>query len=299
MSDEFIDQLIADAVETEEVQDETSSEEVIEEPSQAEQEEKEPKAAETEPETEAEEAQEATEEEGEGDSQEPSEVDKIKESMQARINRQTAANHQSKRKIQEQDARIAELEAKLNSKREVTEEAYDTQEEFEAAKLEQDAEALAEQKYQEKVAKDNLEREQKEMAQKEQAFREREAEFSKDIPDYSEKVAVLNEYVATADKNTEEFQAFRLELLNSPDLPALSYHLGSNPEIIESFFHKSPDDIRIDLRILAKELSAPKKPEALPVEPKPAPPKPVGGTAKTKTPLHKQEAGDIVKWALS
>lgn len=204
-----------------------------------------------------------------------SEVEKVKYAMQKRIDRLTAKAAELERSHIEAAEKLKQFEQpKTNAPREedfeTTEDylkavgKYEAQQEIEA-KQKAEAEATKNKAYEEKIAA------------KKAAFEAQETEFRKTTPDYDEAVQVLNEFVSTANTQTQEFQVFRDVLMDSKNLPAISYELGKNPDLMDSMSKMPPVEIARTLFRLEYDIEKREKPQT---QTQPAPPKPVSSSSK-------------------
>ncbi len=223
------------------------------------------------------------------------ELDKYKHATQKRIDRLTAKQNEQERQYQEAMQKLAQYEqtkADAGPKEEdfqTTEEflkaqgAWEARQEFAKAEAAKSAEQ-AQKAYEEKIANRSKE------------VGLQEAEFRKTTPDYDEATAVLNEFVGSVNQKSGQFTVLRDVLMSAPDLPALSYHLGKNPDLLESLMTKEPAQVAWTLIEEAIKLrDAPKKQQTVTA----APPTPVSGQSQTSKPLDAMSYKEIKKaWKL-
>lgn len=166
------------------------------------------------------------------ENKEPNEVEKVKFGMQKRIDKLTARQAQAERALQEAQAELQKLKpSKIEDA--PREEDFDSIEAFLKAqgKWEARQEFEAEQReLQNKAKKDAYE---KQMSARRAIFEEKEAEIRAEKPDYDNAVSVVNEAIDDLDPSLPGLKAFKHIMLNLENLPAMTYHLGTNPEIIE------------------------------------------------------------------
>ena len=219
-----------------------------------------------------------------------SEVDKVKYAMQKRIDRLTAKAAELERSHIEAVEKLKQFETpKSNAPREddfeTTEDylkalgKYEAQQEIEAQKK-AEAEALKNKSYEEKIAA------------KKAIFEEQEAEFRKTTPDYDEAVQVMNEFVSTVNTQTVEFQVFRDVLMDSKNMPALSYELGKNPDLMDKLTKLPPLEIARTLFRLEYDIE--KRPQKQ-IETQPTPPKPVSSSSKGSKSLEDMNYKELKK----
>ncbi len=233
--------------------------------------------------------------EPEAEKPELSELDKYKYATQKRIDRQTAKLAELERQSREYAEKLSQYET--SKKNEGPKESdFDSTEEYLLAKgawnKEQEIAQKQAQERQEETQKAYAERMQKRSAE----VSAQEAKFRAVTPDYDDATQVLNEYVADADKTSPGFTVFRDVLMSAPDLPALSYHLGKNPDLIESLMNKEPAQIAWVL--IEEAIKLRDKPKDEYKQP-PAPPKPVSGSSAPTKSIEQMSYKEIKKqWKL-
>lgn len=222
------------------------------------------------------------------------EAEKIKAAMQKRIDKLTAKSTQAERAYQEAMAKLQEKERSKSG--EPKESDYDTVEDFLIAKGKYEAKVEYEQRQKSEQEKQQQQRHKERIERLRQNFDAKEAEMRKTTPDYDQVVQVVNELMDDAPKDSAEFGAFREMLLTAPDMPALVYHFGKNPELVEGLFKMSPAEIAWTIAREAVKLeSAPKQQST----PNPEPPKAVTGKAKGEKPMSQWTAKEIDEWRKS
>jgi len=224
-----------------------------------------------------------------------SELDKYKYATQKRIDRLAAQAQEAKKQAQEASERLKQYE---QAKQETgpKESDFETTEEYLKAlgawEAKQEIAKAEHIRKQEETQKAFAERMQKRSAE----VSAQEAEFRKVTPDYDDATQVLNEYVETADKSSQGFTVFRDVLMDMKDLPAVTYHLGKNPDVIESMMKMGPIDIARTLFRIEFDLENKTKQA---IQPNPTPPSPVSGQQKTSKSLEQMDYKDIKKaWKL-
>lgn len=222
-----------------------------------------------------------------------SEVEKAKAEAKAafekRIARQTAANRDQQRQLQEAKARIAELEKLSQSIKPLddkpNQDNFETFEEFTDAladwKLAQKEKAKGEEANKGKTVEDQV-KAQVEFEKKRLEFETRENAFRSREPEYEKHAAVVNKFLGLADPKSETYQAFGQTVASSERAPELINYLGKNPQEIVEMFHMTPYELKDRLdEIIDTFADAPK---ATPRE-LPAPPNAVkGSTRVSKSP---------------
>lgn len=226
--------------------------------------------------------------EPEAEKPELSELDKYKYATQKRIDRQTAKLAELERQSREYAEKLSQYET--SKKNEGPKESdFDSTEEYLLAK----GAWNKEQEIAQKQAQERREETQKAYAERMQKRSEevsaQEAKFRAITPDYDEATQVLNEYVADADKTSPGFTVFRDVLMSAPDLPALSYHLGKNPDLIESLMTKEPAQIAWVLIEEAIKLRDKPKTQQKPISTPPTPTKVGGVVTRTEDMMNGRE----------
>jgi len=195
--------------------------------------------------------------------------------MQKRIDRLTAKAAELERSYQESAQKLQAYEQPKSSAPNADD--FETTEDYLKAvgKYEAQQEIEAQQKAEAESAKAKAYEEK--IAAKKAAFEALETEVRKTTPDYDETVQVLNEFVSTVNTKTEEFRVFRDIMMDSKNLPALSYHLGKNPDLLDNLTKLPPVEIARTLFRIEYDIEKTPKPQT---QNQPAPPKPVSGSSK-------------------
>lgn len=240
------------------------------------------------------------------ESQKPEgEADKLKQAYEKRIARQTAANRDQQRLLEEARKRIAEFEEKLKTAQPADNkpkpEDFESQEEY-TDKL-ADWKLLQKEKEREEKAKEpNIEeirQTERKRVETELKFRAKEDEFRKNTPDYDKATQVVNGLLKHVDPNHPSTQAFSSILMNAPNPPALIHHLGTHPDVAIALMQMSPFEIQDQLGMIIDQLDAPTPvanggdeptPEALP-----APPTPLKGAAKAPKHPDKMDGKELLE----
>lgn len=212
---------------------------------------------------------------------EPTEVEKIRYSMQKRIDRLTARNSEMERKYQEAIQSLEKYKQPEANKAAPKETDFETTEDYLKAvgKFEAEQEFAKQQKA--KEAEQQQKTYAEKLAAKKAEFEAKEAEIRKTTPDYDDAVSVLNEYVELADKESDGFSVFRDVLMESNDMAAMSYHLGKNPDLLESMTKMTPAQIARTLFRLEYDLEKAPAKQATQHQ-QPTPPKPSSGSTKSQ-----------------
>jgi len=199
--------------------------------------------------------------EGEVAKAEPTEAEKARRAFEKRIARQTAANRESQRQLQEARNRIVELE-KATAKADplADKPSPDNFEDHEAYtdaladwKLEQKEKAKAEKAKEPDV--DQLVDQKLKQKEMETSFKAKEDEFRKATPDYDKATDVVNGLLAHVNPNHPATQAFATELLNAPNPPALVHYLGTHPQEAIAMMKMSPAEIQDQIGVIIDKLA--------------------------------------------
>lgn len=223
---------------------------------------------------------------------EPTEAEKVKAAMQKRIDKLTAKLYEQSRQREAQQAQQPIAKQDDGAPKEAD---FETYEDFLIAKGKHEAmKEFAEKQAQAKKAEREAVQQAK-LAAKSKEFDLKEAEFRKTTPDYDDAVGVLNEVISTVNQKSAEFGVFRDVLLSAPDLPALSYHLGKNPELIEKMLTMEPAQIAWTLIETAVGLkNKPKSTQQ--AKTLPAPPKPINGKGKSEKSISAMSPRELTDW---
>ncbi len=232
------------------------------------------------------------------DKPEPSEADKIKYAMQKRIDKQTA-------KLAEMERLLAEKEAALLKTQPQPQTDAPREEDYTPEKggYEQYLKDLG--KWEAKQEADEAKRQQaqaerdaayqKTMAERKAMFEEKEAEFKKLTPDYDEKVAEVETSInllTDKQKSTIEFQVFRDMLFSSDNMPALTYELGKNPDLLDKMLTMNPLQIARQIARLEIQLESAPKQQHKPVT---APPTPISSGSKVNKSIEEMSYKELKK----
>lgn len=206
---------------------------------------------------------------------EPTEAERVKHSMQKRVDKLTARLSERERALQQA---MAELEKAKPAKTDGPPQEGD----FEST--EEYLKALG--RYEERQEREAKDKEAKQAAAK-KAHEElitarradydaKEAELRTTYPDYDDATAVVADALNEYEPNNPGAKAFANIMLNLENTPAMTYHLGKNPEVLEQLrTAKSEFDLARILFVEEYKLkSAPKTKQS----PQPSPPKPLSGS---------------------
>lgn len=223
------------------------------------------------------------------------EAEKIKYGMQKRIDRQTAKNAQMEREIAELRA-LVEKSQPAQRNDEPQENQFETTEEYLIAKGKYEAKK----EYEAAAAKAKKEAEDREYAEKvtkiRQNFQAKETEFRKTTPDYDEAVEVVNDYLRLADKDSSHVAIFRDFVMESENPAPLLYHLGKDPDLIETMVEMSPIKFMKALAKLEEKLENAPKQTATKTA---TPPTPVKGTTTATKDISQMSYAEMKKvWKL-
>ena len=230
--------------------------------------------------------------EKEAEKPEPTEAEKVKAAMQKRIDRLTAQRSEAERRAREYEEKL-KTSAPAQKDDAPKEADFETYEDFLIAKGKYEARKEYEAEQTQAKRQAAQEAQAKENAALRQKFEASEAEFRKTVPDYDDTVQVLNEAIGSVNHKSAEFQAFRETLLSSDNMPALSYHLGKNPDLLDEFQTMKP--IQIVRKLIALELGM-KAPEKKAATALPAPIKSPSGKGGFSKALDDMSPSEIDAW---
>lgn len=220
------------------------------------------------------------------------EAEKIKAAMQKRIDRLTAKHSKAEKELEE----LRKLQQTVQGKKDGAPkpEDFETQEDYLISKGKFEAMQDYEKAENDRKKSEQEKAYQQKVSEKRANFDKLEAELRKTTPDYDEATKVFNEYLSDADPNTTGFQVFRDILMESPNMPALAYHLGKNPDILEKLPKMSV--IEMARTLFVEEYKLLNAPKASPKQPLPEPPKPLGGSSKTSKSLEQMSPDELREW---
>lgn len=219
------------------------------------------------------------------------EAEKIKFAMQKRIDRQTARNAQMERELAELRTMI-EKSQPVKQSDEPKEDQFETIEEYLIAKGKYEAKK----EYEVKESEAKKQAEQREYAEKvakiRQNFEAKETEFRKTTPDYDDAVAVVNDYIGSAPKDSMHVAVFRDFIMESDNPAPLLYRLGKEPDIIESMAEMTP--IKFAKALVKLEMEIENAPKTT-VTKTAAPPTPIKGSTSGQKQLHEMSYQEMRK----
>jgi len=222
------------------------------------------------------------------------EVEKVKQAMQKRIDRQTAAFKAQQERTRQLEQQFQELSAKVPKPEDDPKpDDYDTYEEYEQARIEKLAERKANERLKQakeeelKVARERQQQEvARQFAEKENTFRTRTADYDR----VAEEAASTIRELAMAGQDVTGLTNMVLEFDNPPEM---IYQLGKDTSLIETLVTMPPLRAMRELVKLEEALKASTKVEP---EKAPEPIKPIASKGGAK-PLHQRSAQDLVAWA--
>jgi len=231
------------------------------------------------------------------DKPEPTETEKVKYAMQKRIDKQNAKLAEMERLLAEKEAVL--LKAQPQQTDAPKEEDFATYDEF--LKAQGRWEVVQEQKetQQKQAQADRDAAYQKTMAERKAMFEEKEVEFKKLTPDYDEKVSEVESSISLLtdkQKSSTEFQVFRDMLFSSDNMPALTYELGKNPDLLDKMLTMNPLQIARQIARLELQIENAPKQQHKPVT---APPTPISSGSKVNKSIEQMDYKELKKqWKL-
>lgn len=220
------------------------------------------------------------------------EADKIRHAMQKRIDRLTAKSSAAEQQLQEVMERLKQFDQpKTNDA--PKEDDFETVEDY--------LKAVGKWEAKQEAAKAEQERRHKEIQAKQQEIEDgqrkifdlRADELRKTTPDFDDTAQAFVEELAEL-KPSEGTEALKTIIRSSPLGADLIYHLGKNPDVVESL--KKTDTVGLARTLFRIEYDLEKAPKPQPsVSPKP--PRAVGSKSNATKSLAESSPEDIVKWA--
>lgn len=236
------------------------------------------------------------------DKPEPTEAEIIRDKMQKRINRQTAANKREAEQRQAAEQRIKALEDQLAASVQdagdgaPNEDDYNTYEEYQSAVVDHQVKTKLEaaQREQAQQRLETEQRQQMESAQK--AFNVKEEAFRAENPDYNERATVYDEVakdlIARKGVGDPTISSISNLIMHTDHAPAIIHELGSNPDLMEDIANMSPVDAMREMFKLEESVKGrkPKKTQA-----KPTPIKSLSGKSTPKKDPTKMSGAELLK----
>lgn len=218
---------------------------------------------------------------------EPSEAERVKQSMQKRINQMRAKNGEYERRMQDMADKLAQLE-KAQGPQAPREDDFESVEEYLIAKGKFEAQREIQTQQQEEQKKLQEQRQREEQAKVQATFDQRVSKFKENASDFDE--VSQDAFSILESENSLTSQALAHAFIELENGPALLYQLGKNPDVFEDVVSASPVEAIFKLAQLENSLSAaPQK-----TQPKPVNHKPVKSSAGKS-----EKTGDVADRILS
>lgn len=231
--------------------------------------------------------------EGEEIKPEPTEADRVRLAMQKRIDGLTAQKRRAEARAQELEKLAQQAKPQQKQDDAPKEADYDSYEEYLVAKGRYEERKETETKAEQAKREQAEAARQADLAKKAELFKVKEAEFKQNTPDYDEAIEGLETVLSDVDKSSQGYKVFSDIMLSSENLPALSYHLGKNPELVESL--KSMSLMQMARTLFVEEYKLSQQPKPKPST-KPEPPKPLGGGSKSTKSPQEMSGKEILDW---
>mgnify|MGYP000153262719 CR=1 FL=1 len=247
--------------------------------------------------------EEATEDaaEEEGKEPEPTEAEKLEETYKKRTARQRAALKSANEKIEALNAQVREMQQRFQEfevQQEPKVEDFDTYEEYNQAAIDYKVNQRLNEEKQKTESDMLLRQRQSALQEQERAFKAQEDALRTVLPDYDDVVQPVSDFIDSA-KGNPVLPALEAAILTSENAPRFAYHMGQNPEILDSFLDMTPEQayrkvVEIDLKLAepSKKTVAQKTKQT----PKPAPIKPSKGNSNPVRPLVQRTGKEVVCW---
>jgi hypothetical protein len=229
-----------------------------------------------------------------------SELEKYKIEAEKRISRQRAAAGQLNQKVLEMQRELAELKTANTPKQEAKEPDIN---DFDTIDAYRDAlsKYTREQAFKEVTAKVTAEQaaaiQAQELDIKRKIYEANATKLAAELPDYQQKVEDFVAYAATFDPNSPSAKAGNEAILECENMAKVIYHLGANPELIDSFMNMPPSKITREIIKLDIELG--KTAKSVQTKQPPTPLTPLKGGGKAQKSIYDMNASELVKWAKS
>jgi chromosome segregation ATPase len=226
------------------------------------------------------------------------EADKIRQAMQKRIDRKTAATKALENQVSELQKKLGEVEQSNQQKaadNAPSEDDYDTWEAYQEALIEHKAEQRIKER-ETAIRKEEIQRKQAELQErKAKEFNTKVEEFRKAHPDYDEKADAFSDMAQDYARrlgNTPTLQAMSQVILDVDNAPAIIQALGSDPDLMDSLVDMSPVKAAFELFKIHESYSRPKETTQAP---KPITPTKAGSSGRKS--LSSMSASELTDWA--
>lgn len=226
---------------------------------------------------------------------EPTEAEKVKQAMQKRIDRQTAAFRAQEERLRQLEGQLTEMAAKAPKVDDAPkQDDYKTYEEWEDATLDYKANKRVQERLKTEKEKELQAAQQKQQQETRRVFEEKENAFRSTAPDYDrvaqEAVTELN----TLAQSGVNITGLRDMVMSFDNPPEMLYQLGLNPNLIEELVNMQPTKAMrelVKLEIATKGTAKPEPKRA------PSPIESLGSKAGGSKSLSQMSAKEISDWA--
>lgn len=223
------------------------------------------------------------------------EAEKIRHSMQKRIDRQTAATKAQQERIQLLERQIAEANARA-PKEEAgpKEDDFDSYEDYQKAVIAHEAKKEAANILKAEREKELQAAQERQHAEAQRAFIEKEAKYKAANPDYDRYSKEAVETMTLLMQAGTDISTIRDAVMQFDNPPEMIYHLGKDPTLIEEMASMPP--LKVMRELLKLESSLNKEEDS--TKEAPAPIRSTSGKGGVK-PLDQRSGADVLKWVKS
>lgn len=217
------------------------------------------------------------------------------EAASQKIKRQQATLKDWSAKLEEQSARIKELEQALSGQKPTDRprfDDFDSEEDFAKALLEWNENNQKTQPKQ--PTQQEIEQAERARIQAEMTFRMKEEQYRATNADYDKNAAYVNQLLKNVNPEHPSTKAFTQSMLSAENAPAVINYIGANPQEALAMLDMNPFEISEKILEISQKVSA--KPQTKAVK-LPTPPNHVGtGAAKQKKDPSSLQGKDFKAW---
>lgn len=227
-----------------------------------------------------------------------SEVDKIKHSMQKRIDRKTAATKALESKVRELQQQVETYQGQApkvdNTPKE---EDFETWAEYKDALVKHEAKQMVQDELEQRRRQEIKVKQAEIRRRQEDEFNRRVDDFRKLAPDYDEKANAFMDIAQDYQRrlgSTPTMQAISQVLVEVENAPALIHKLGGEPDLVDMLVDMTPVQAAFELFKIHEGYSQPQEEKALS-----KPIKPVKATGRVSKNVNHMSPDELMDWMQS
>lgn len=223
------------------------------------------------------------------------EAEKIRHSMQKRIDRQTAATKTQQERISLLERQVAEAAARAPKEDDMPKESdFDTWEDFDTARVKHLAKKEAESYMKAEREKELKTAQERQHAETQRQFMDKEAKYKATVQDYDRYAKEAVETMNLMAQTGTDISSLRDAVMQFDNPPKMIYQLGKDTSLIEELAPMPP--LKIMRELLKLEASLTKEPDS--TKEAPTPIRSSSGKGGVK-PLDQRSGEEILKWVKS